>query len=119
MNQRGGIDEAVSKLSSLGGLSGDGLDEIEAAVYEKLGVGMLRSYIHGMEQRRKSTVVRFTPVHPILRFTLQSKEKRLFSVSRARFSGGGGWLWLSTLPLPKAVNKYIPHLGKDSFFDLM
>ena len=58
-------------------------------------------------------------VAPILRFILKDKKKRVFRVERMTFRGEGGWHDLyDSLPLQKAVNKYLRHLGKESFFDL-
>jgi hypothetical protein len=58
-------------------------------------------------------------VSPILRFVLLDKKKRIFGVERMTFLGEGGWHSLcGSLPLKKAVKKYLHHLGKESFFDL-
>ncbi len=59
--------------------------------------------------------------HPMLRFVLCDKESRCFSVQRWCFRGSiDGWTWdLAAGKLGALVAKYAPHLGKESFYDLM
>lgn len=59
-------------------------------------------------------------VEPVLRFTLEDKAKRMFSVDRMTYRGDGGWHSLSwKMSLQKATDTYLKHLGKESFFELM
>lgn len=59
-------------------------------------------------------------VEPVLRFTLEDKARRMFSVERMTYRGDGGWRSLDfNLSLPKAAEIYLKHLGKESFFELM
>jgi len=59
-------------------------------------------------------------VEPVLRFTLEDKAKRTFSVERMTYRGDGGWHWIArAMPLQKAAETYLKHLGKESFFELM
>ena len=57
--------------------------------------------------------------YPLLRFVIADRAKRLFAVERVCFTGDSGWLRLEVLPLSAALLKYLPHLGRDSFFDLI
>jgi hypothetical protein len=57
--------------------------------------------------------------YPLLRFQLTSATMRHFRVQRVCFTGVSDWLTLEIAPLSSAVMKYIPHLGRDSFFDLL
>lgn len=57
--------------------------------------------------------------YPVMRFVLVDRKKRLFAVERVCFTGEGSWIRLATLSLPAALMKYLPHLGRDSFFDLL
>jgi hypothetical protein len=57
--------------------------------------------------------------YPLLRFQLTSTPTRRFRVQRVCFTGVSDWLTLEIAPLSRAVMKYIPHLGRDSFFDLL
>ena len=61
------------------------------------------------------------PLEPVMRFQLVDKEQRLFTVERMTYRGEGGWHWLTGRgePLPELAEKYLPHLGKESFFDLI
>jgi hypothetical protein len=66
-------------------------------------------------------VERYLHYTPMMRFVLRDKERRLFSVERWCFRGGiDDWYFLAgAADLSKQVKKYIPHLGKESFFELM
>ena len=57
--------------------------------------------------------------YPLLRFVLADRTKRLFAVERVCFTGESSWIRLEVLPLSAAAMKYLPHLGRDSFFDLI
>ena len=57
--------------------------------------------------------------YPLLQFELSDRRRRLFKVKRIYFTGDQDWLLLETLSLSAALMKYLPHLGKDSFFDLL
>lgn len=59
-------------------------------------------------------------VEPVMRFVLSKTATRKFSVERMTFRGSGGWWSLSgPMPLERAADEYLRHLGKDSFFELM
>jgi hypothetical protein len=56
-----------------------------------------------------------------MRFQLVDKDQRLFAVERMTYRGEGGWhslLWHGEA-LPELARKYLPHLGRDSFFELV
>jgi len=54
---------------------------------------------------------------PLLRFRLTGRRERKFRVERVCFAGDHRWKALETLPLHEAADKYLPHLGRASFFD--
>jgi hypothetical protein len=58
---------------------------------------------------------------PMMRFVLQDEERRLFSVDRWCFRGSiDDWFPLAGAgKLSAQVRKYVRHLGKESFFELM
>jgi hypothetical protein len=58
---------------------------------------------------------------PMLRFTLEDEEKRLYSAERWCFRGSiDGWFFLSGgHPLETLARAYLPHLNQESFFELM
>ena len=60
----------------------------------------------------------------VLRFTLADEQDRTFRVQRRCFLGSiDGWidLWMSGREgkLPALVRKFCPHIGQESFFELM
>jgi len=72
-------------------------------------------------KRAEEYAVRQIYYSPVLRFTLVDQAKRLFSADRWCWRGSvDGWLnlyWRKKLPF--LVKKLCPHLGKESFFDLI
>lgn len=69
--------------------------------------------------RRKRQGDKRPRFYPLLRFVLTDRRQRLFAVERVCFTGEASWIRLEVLPLSVAVMKYLPHLGRDSFFDLI
>ena len=58
--------------------------------------------------------------HPMLRFELEDETDRLFSASRWCFLGSiDDWFLLDGGPLAALAAKYIPHIGAESFYELM
>jgi len=71
--------------------------------------------------RTKAVVVGNAPYGRMMRFTLIDAKNRLFNMDRWCFSGGiDDWYFVEgDAPLPALAEKYVCHLGQDSFFDLM
>ena len=65
-------------------------------------------------------VIRSATYSPIMRFTLEDNENRLFAAERFYFMGGiDDWIYIGgTDSLNKQAKKFIKHLGKESFFEL-
>ena len=60
------------------------------------------------------------PFEPVMRFRLFDKGKRICEVQRMTYCGEGGWMSLHDFgTLIKRTRKYLRHLGKDSFYELM
>lgn len=60
--------------------------------------------------------VRFEPV---LRFVLDDRRARVFHVERMTYRGHGGWSRsLARGRILQLAEEYLPHLGRESFFDL-
>ena len=56
----------------------------------------------------------------LMRFVLDDEKSRKFVVERMCFIDPEGWIFLrGPDDLAKLVKKYSPHLGKDTFFELM
>lgn len=69
--------------------------------------------------RRKDQNARRPRFYPLLRLVLVDDDARRFAVERVCFTGDSGWMRLEILPLSAAMMRYLPHLGKDSFFNLL
>ena len=78
-----------------------------------------RELVDMFRARRKEQNARRPRYYPLLRFVLVDKRERRFAVERVCFTGESSWIRLEMLPLTAAVMKYLPHLGRDSFFDLI
>jgi len=65
-------------------------------------------------------VQRFLSYTPMMRFTLRDENARWFTVDRWCFLGSiDDWFPLSGGDLETLVARYCPHLGRESFFELM
>ena len=69
----------------------------------------------------KDSMIRASPYSKMMRFELVDADDRLFTVERWCFLGSiDHWIYLDgPAPLSDLVGKYVPHLGKESFFELM
>lgn len=57
---------------------------------------------------------------PVLRIVLDDPGSRTFHVERMTYRGDGGWSWpLGSGKIEKLAKRYLSHLGKESFFDLL
>ena len=67
-------------------------------------------------------VIVYEDEHPCLKFTLYDDDKRLFETSRWCYRGSiDDWLPLfcDPKPLSELAKNYCPHIGEESFFELM
>jgi hypothetical protein len=64
---------------------------------------------------------RLDSYHPEMRFILVNEETRAFRAERWCYRGSidGWWPLSGNAPLAELVARYCPHLGKESFFDLI
>jgi hypothetical protein len=93
--------------------------QVEAMVRERFGEEVVDQYVRERQealQRQVERTVRYTPA---LRFKLVDRKNRVFEVARITYRGEGGWHALDSLPLVTAVAKYVKHLGRESFFELI
>lgn len=69
----------------------------------------------------RDEIMRRSPYVKMMRFVLADRKERGFCVERWCFSGGiDDWYLLDgPAPLATLVNKYVKHLGRQSFFELM
>ena len=71
-------------------------------------------------ERMQETFAQYAYYTAVLRFDLHDGESRQYTASRFCFRGSiDDWVFLDGPDsLPALVEKYVPHLGKDSFYDL-
>ncbi len=56
---------------------------------------------------------------PMMQFVLDDVQERNFIVERWCFRGAiDNWVWVGSADLTELVEKYVRHLGKESFFEL-
>lgn len=84
-------------------------------------VSMLMPFGRNALLRPKECADRFGMYSAMMRLTLTDAEKRLWSVERFCFKGSvDDWIYLAGPDkLKPLAGKFLKHLGKDSFFDLM
>lgn len=114
--------------------------EVERRLRGQMGDSAVNDYLR---QRREKLRARAEPMMhygPVMRFRLADRGSRLdktksrlakckpglaagaprlFEVARMTYRGKGGWWTLDHLPLVAAVKKYVRHLGRESFFELI
>ena len=62
---------------------------------------------------------KFIVYEPFFKFELDDPNTRLFSVSRMCYMTiDGEWMYLESGNLETLAKKYLPHVGKESFFEL-
>jgi len=82
------------------------------------------STLFGLDGEQAASMGNWTAKHvrysPMMRFVLRDADERLFEVQRWCFRGSiDGWICLDgPASLPMLVDKYAPHLGHESFFEL-
>jgi hypothetical protein len=83
---------------------------------ERLGGSMFAGAAGGSE-----FALRHSHFVKLLRFRLTDKDRRLFSVDRWCFRGAiDAWIRVeSGLLLDQAVARYAPHIGQESFFEIL
>jgi len=94
-------------------LSNQNTEFLEGSVRSNLGITD--------PEKRFAEMHRYLSFSPMMRFTLVDEKKRRFAVERWCFLGSiDDWFPVSgSGDLAKLVSKYVRHLGKESFFELM
>lgn len=75
----------------------------------------------GGEDKQREWVLQHTRYSAMFRFTLKDEDKRLYSIERWCFRGSvDRWIHLDNgIPLEDLAKTYLPHLGHESFYELM
>ncbi len=59
------------------------------------------------------------PFQPMLKLELSDKASRTFAAFRMCYMGEPDWMFLEESPLAALLEKYVPHIGQESFYELM
>ncbi len=89
-------------------------------------VGLLDALVGGMSAANRQDhldwIIRHATYSPMLRFSLRDENERLYEVERWCYLGSiDRWVSLHAprMPLDSAASAYLPHVGEESFFELM
>lgn len=82
---------------------------------------LLNPFLAQDENRVRDYAIKSGTFQAMLRFRLVDEEERLFVTERFCFRGSvDDWIQISGLgPLDTLAKKFVKHLGKESFFELM
>jgi len=106
------FSDELSKLAIARIRREDG-DQVADAVIESI-------QLKWEDDDKKRLCEQMTNYSPVLRFHLSNRIARLFVVARIDYDHGAqDWLELDELPLQKALPRYLRHLGKDRFYELI
>jgi len=92
---------------------------VKAMAREQFGEAALEQYLTERRGRLRRRIEETTRYSPVMRFRLVDRKRRLFEVARMTYRGEGGWHALEVMPLAAAAKRYVKHLGRDSFFELV
>ena len=84
----------------------------------KIGDQELSAYLQQRREEARAALERDQNYEPVLKFTVSRQPGRHFIVERMKYIGEGGWRFVNVVTLPEAVFRYLPTLGKDSFFEM-
>ena len=73
----------------------------------------------GLSKRAVDNLARRVNYSPVLRFVLDDRSARTFHVERMTYRGAGGWSYpLRHGKIASLAKTYVPHVGKNSMFEL-
>lgn len=84
----------------------------------KAGDHSTNAYLQQRREEARAALQRDQDYEPVLKFTLSRQSGRCFTVERMKYTGEGGWRFVNVVTLEEAVCKYLPTLGKESFFEM-
>lgn len=110
---------AEDRKCFLESLDADFADGFADALTKALAKRYSSELVEMFRARRKEADAKRPRYYPLLRFVVVDARARQFAVERVCFSGESSWIRLEVMGLAPALEKYLPHLGRDSFFDLI
>ena len=97
-------------------------DSIMAIAWQQaravVGDQRVDEYLKQRREEARAALQRDQDYEPVLKFTLSRQSGRCFTVERMKYTGEGGWRFVNVVTLEEAVCKYLPTLGKESFFEM-
>jgi hypothetical protein len=102
-----------------GSLDAEFAEGFASALNDALGRCYGGELVEMFRANRRSSKDRKARFYPLIRFRLKDRRRRTFFVERVCFSGDKSWLVLGVMSLPAALMKYVPHLGRDTLFDMI
>jgi hypothetical protein len=72
-----------------------------------------------VERVRAASIRRRPRFAPVMKFAPEPISAGVYVVHRMTYGGHGGWHMLSAGPLAALARRYVGHLGKESFFELL
>ena len=121
------LEDQVRKLANVEGFLVEATEDsliVHASEDNREEVDHILSRLAGPfhTQDQRQWFVSRSHYHPMLRFTLTDETRRLFSLQRWCFRGGiDGWIHVGTsqCPLDELATEFLPHLGQESFYELI
>jgi uncharacterized protein (DUF1778 family) len=97
-------------------------DPIIAMAWQKarevVGDQRVDEYLQQQREEALAALNRDQDYEPVLKLTLSRQPGRCFTMERMKYTGEGGWRFVNVVTLEEAVCKYLPTLGKESFFEM-
>lgn len=97
-------------------------DSINAMAWNQaravVGDARIDAYLQQRREEAREALQRDQDYEPVLKFTVARRPARYFTVERMKYTGEGGWKFVNVVTLEEAVSKYLPTLGKESFFQM-
>lgn len=93
--------------------------QVEAMARRELGDEVFERLMAERVERTRDEVAAACRYQAVLKLILTDGKRRRFEVHRMCFRGTGGWLGLDEGELDELLPRYVPHLGQESFFELI
>jgi len=95
------------------------IQEPERTVDDEGLRAMAATFFVSPERMREASIPRRPRYSPVMRFSPEPLSPGAYAVYRMTYRGRGGWHILGAGPLAAMAKRYVPHIGKESFFELL
>ena len=93
--------------------------QVERQIRREFGDEAMDEHLRQRREEHRRALADRELYDPQLRFVLVGAADRTFCAERMTYRGDGGWWFLAAGPLAALAKRYLPHLGKESFFELL